>query len=377
MDKIKEKIDFKKLNETISTGNKILKLLYTLFIIILVYAITMIVKEWGIPKVLLSILGVLSPFFLGYVLAWLLNPITNKLEDRGLKRTLSVFIVYLGVIIFVILLLWAVIPPLIVQITDTSKNLTALVSTNSDFLSNIVTKLDPSGVFGLENIEEEIYLSLTNWITHIGINLPNTIITMVTSFVTGIGTMIIGFVIGFYMLFNFNNVTMHIMNMIPKKQKKNVETLMERSSNILHEYIKGTMLIATMLFITCLIGFSIMGLKNPLLFALIVGVTNLIPYIGPYIGGVPAAIVGFSQDPIIGLLIIIFLVINQTLEGNFITPMVMSKKLDIHPVTVIIMLLIFGHFFGIIGMILATPIAAIGKVFYDFFNEKYKFFDRE
>lgn len=377
MDKLKEKLDFRKLNETIITGNKILKLLYTLLIIILVYAVTMIIKEWGILKVLFSILGVLLPFFLGYALAWLLNPITNKLEDRGLKRTPSVFIVYLGVIIVVILLIWLVVPQLISQITETSKNLTLMISNNSNLLSNLITRFDPNGTFGLENIEEEIYLSMTEWVTSIGVNLPNTIVTAVSNFVTGIGTIIIGFVIGFYMLFNFNNVTMHIMNLIPIKQKKNVETLMDRSSDILHEYIKGTLIVSTLIFITSLIGFSIMGLKSPLLFALIVGITNVIPYIGPYIGAVPAAIVGFSQDPILGLLVIIFLAINQTLDGNFITPMVMSKRLDIHPVTVIIMLLIFGHFFGIIGMIFATPVAALIKVFYDFFNEKYNFFDRE
>ena len=73
-------------------------------------------------------------------------------------------------------------------------------------------------------------------------------------------------------------------------------------------------------------------------------------------------------------MVLIWVIISQTLEGNFLTPMVMSRKLDIHPVTVIIMLLIFGHFFGIIGMILATPIAAIGKVFFEFFNEKYGIF---
>ena len=92
MEKLKEKLDFKKLNEAIGTGNKILKLLYTLLIIVVVYSLTMLVKEWGILKIFLSVLSVLSPFFIGYVLAWLLNPVVNKLEDKGLKRTLSVFL---------------------------------------------------------------------------------------------------------------------------------------------------------------------------------------------------------------------------------------------------------------------------------------------
>lgn len=375
MEKIKEKLDFKKLNETIGTGNKILKLLYTLLIIVVIYSITMLIKEWGVLKILLSILSVLSPFFIGYALAWLLNPLVNKLEDRGFKRTLSVFLVYLMVIIVVILLVWAMVPPLITQITETSRNLTTFITENSNFLSDFVTKIDPNNTLGLKTIEEKIYDSLVNYVTTIGINLPNTIITVVSGFVSGMGTLLIAFVIGFYMLFNFNGVTLHIANIIPAKQRKSALTLMDKSSTILHEYIKGTLLVSALIFFTCLIGFSIIGLKSPLLFALICGVTNLIPYVGPYIGAAPAVLVGFAQDPVVGILVLIFVIIDQTIEGNFLTPMVMSKKLDIHPVTVIIMLLIFGHFFGIIGMILATPIAAIIKVFFEFFNQKYKIFE--
>lgn len=375
MEKLKEKLDVLKLNEVIGTGNKILKLMYTLFIIVLIYAVTLIIKEWGILTVLLSILSILSPFFIGVVLAWLFNPLVNKLEDKGVKRTVSVALVYISVLIFLGLLIWAMVPPLIEQITDTTKAFTLYVTESSDLLSNIVTKLDPQGTLGLKAVEKNIYESLLAYVTNIGTNLPNTIINIVSSIVSGMGSILIGFVIGFYLLFNFNSVTQHIRNLVPKKNKETVFSLMDKTTDILFEYIKGTMLVSALIFLTCLIGFSIIGLKSPLLFALICGITNLIPYVGPYIGAAPAVIVGFAQDPIIGILILIFCIIAQTLEGNFLTPMVMSKKLDIHPVTVIIMLLIFGHFFGIIGMILATPIAAIFKVFFEFFNQRYDFFD--
>lgn len=375
MNNLKDKLNFKKLNEAIITGNKILKLLYTLLIIILVYALTLIIKEWGILQVFFSILKILFPFFLGYVLAWLLNPVVNKLEKKKIKRTLSVFIVYLTILVVMSLFLWAIIPPLITQITDTSKSLTVLVSGNTDLLSNFVDKMDPEGTFGLAAIEQDLYISLTDYFTKLGTNLPETIITIVASFMKGMGTILIGFVIGFYMLFNFNNVTAHIMNLLPKKHKNSIEELIKRTSSTLNSYIKGILTVSSLLSLLCLIAFSIMGLKSPLLFALLVGVTNVIPYIGPYIGGIPAVFVGFSQDPVIGLLVVVFLVILQTIEGNVLTPMVMSKKLDIHPVTIIIMLLLFGYFFGIIGMIFATPVAAIIKVFYDFFNQKYDFFD--
>ena len=376
MNKYKDKVDVEKLNETISVGSKVLKILYTLLIIILIYSLTLIIKAWGIVKILLTLLGILTPFFIGYVLAWLLNPLVNYLEGKNIKRPLAVVIVYLLLIVVIGLVIWMIVPPIINQIGDTTRNLTVWITEHSSLLSDFFIKLDPEGTLGLASVEGKIYESLLTMVTNIGTNLPNTIISAVTSLASGIGTVLIALVIGFYMLFKFNNVSKFIRSIVPTKHRVSAYKLMDKSSDILHEYIIGTLLVSLLIFVTCLIGFAIIGLKNPLLFAVICGITNLIPYVGPYIGAVPAILVGFAQDPVVGILITIFIIIDQTLEGNFLTPMVMSKRLDIHPVTVIVMLLIFGHFFGIIGMILATPIAAILKVFIEFLNDKYHFYDK-
>ena len=122
------------------------------------------------------------------------------------------------------------------------------------------------------------------------------------------------------------------------------------------------------------VGFEIIGLDAPVLFALFCAVTNIIPFIGPYIGGIPAILVGFSQAPIIGILTLIFIVTVQNLEGNFLHPIVIGKKMDLHPVTIVISLLIFEYFFGIIGMVIATPIVAVLKIIYLFLDEKFDIF---
>ena len=115
----------------------------------------------------------------------------------------------------------------------------------------------------------------------------------------------------------------------------------------------------------------ISGLKSALLFGLFCGITNIIPYVGPYLGAAPALIVGFSQGTPIGIGVLITVVIVQTIEGNILNPIVMSKTMKLHPVTIIIVLLVFEHFWGILGMILATPIIATIKVIFEYFNEKY------
>ena len=130
-------------------------------------------------------------------------------------------------------------------------------------------------------------------------------------------------------------------------------------------------MLASLVFVVSTIGFFISGLKAPLLFGLFCGITDIIPYLGPYIGGIPAVVVGFSQSPITGIITLIAIVIVQFIEGNLLQPLIMSKQLKLHPVTIMLGLLIFGYFFGIVGMVVATPAIAAIKVIFTFFDEKY------
>ena len=98
---------------------------------------------------------------------------------------------------------------------------------------------------------------------------------------------------------------------------------------------------------------------------------NVIPYAGPYIGGAPAVIVGLSQGTGIGIAVLIAIVIIQSIEGNILQTLIMSKTTKLNPVTIIIGLLIFGHFFGIVGMLLSTPIIGVLKVIVKYIDDKY------
>ena len=128
----------------------------------------------------------------------------------------------------------------------------------------------------------------------------------------------------------------------------------------------------TLIFIENSIGFSIAGLKASILFAFFCGITNAIPYVGPWIGGIPAAIVGFTQGVPTGIFVIISILVSQMLDNVIFTTLIQSKGLKLHPVTVIIALLVFGKFFGIIGMIIAAPCVAIIKTIFMYFNDKYE-----
>ena len=125
-----------------------------------------------------------------------------------------------------------------------------------------------------------------------------------------------------------------------------------------------------LVFITQGIGLTLAGLEAPILFALFCAVTDIIPYFGPYIGAIPALIVGFTISPITGICVLISIIVVQILENNFYQPLIMGHTMKLHPVTIMIGLLIFQHFFGIIGMVVATPVIACLKVLITFINEK-------
>jgi len=370
----RDKLDTEELNKVINTGSKILKLFYVFMIIAMVIGITFILKEWNVIPFVLKVLGVMSPFFVGFVLAWLLNPMVTKLTDRGMNRTISVVIVYVLLIVVIYLFCWAVIPTLINQINEMAKLIPDMLTEVKDVIDTVFKKISSTINIDMSEVKINFITYVENFAKGFVNDFPTKVLNIVQGFVSGVGKFLIGAVIGFYLLFNFNNVNTHFLNVIPKKVKADAEQLMSNISKILYKFVNGTLLVSLILFVVSVVGFEIIGLNAPVLFAMFCAVTNIIPYVGPYIGGVPAVLVGFSQSPLIGILTLIFIVAVQGFEGNFLHPIVIGKKMDLHPVTIVISLLIFEYFFGIIGMIIATPIVAVLKIIYVFLDEKFDFF---
>ena len=140
-------------------------------------------------------------------------------------------------------------------------------------------------------------------------------------------------------------------------------------------YVSGTLFTSLIVTFFTFIGLLISGISSPLLFAIFCGITNIVPYFGPYIGGIPTIIVAFSINPMCGIITLITILLVQVIEGNIINPIIVGKATDIHPITIIIGLLIFQHYFGIVGMIIATPVIGAIKILFNFFNDKYHLVD--
>jgi predicted PurR-regulated permease PerM len=216
-----------------------------------------------------------------------------------------------------------------------------------------------------------LFAKLDEFSKSLSTTLPSILISVFSTAISSIGTFIIGMVIGFYLLISCNNLGNNIMDFIPRRFRKNIKKLSRNINKSLRNYVNGALIDAGVVFLISSIIFAIIGLKAPLLFGLFCGIMNVIPYAGPYIGGAPAVIVGFSQGIGVGIAVLFAVIIIQMVEGNILQTLIISKTTKLNPVIIIIGLLIFGHFFGIIGMLLSTPIISVIKVIITYFDDKY------
>ncbi len=373
----KETLDIQSINESIGLSKKILKILYVCMIIGVVLLVTLIAKQWRIPGFILTFLKILTPLFIGYIIAWIFHPLVMFLNRNGFKKPLAVVIVYLGFMALLYLFLSMLVPTVINQFNDLVSALPNIFSDIKGVINDFFKNIDNVNPTTINNIRNTIYSNIGMFFNGIVEDLPNKVIGMMGSLVSGVGTLFISLIIGFYMLFDFESIKKHFVKLIPKKHQYEITELTDEIGRQLRRYVNGVFGVASIILVGCSIGFAIIGLKAPLLFGMFCGITDLIPYIGPYIGGIAAVIVGFSQSPVTGILALIVIIVFQTLESYIIQPIVMSKTMKLHPVTILIGLTIFGSFFGIVGMVLATPIIAFIKIIFKFINKKFNLIDLE
>ena len=370
----KRKVNYKDLNDILKISKKILNVFLILVIVLAVYICLRVFKELSVFKIVLNILKILTPLFIGIVIAWLLNPVVNYLEKKGIRRIIGVSLSYVVLIAIIYLILNSIIPLAYNQISELSQLVPKILANIESIIDKVLGHFSNIDKFDTIELKNKI-LSITNgYANGIYNDFPNHIVGVIRGFIAGAGTFLLGMLIGFFLLLGFNNVGDSLMIFVPSKFQESTKELTSKITKALRGYVNGALLDASIIFIACSILFALIGLKSPLLFALFCALMNVIPYAGPYIGGAPAVLVAFSQSMGIGIGVTLSIIIVQTLEGNVMSPIVMSKTTKLNPVTIIVGLLIFGHFFGIVGMLLSTPIISVGKVIIEFIDAKVHIF---
>lgn len=369
-----EKINIKDVNEVVGVSKIILKILLVVSIVCGSYIVLMLLKELKVIDFIVTVLSILTPLFIGIVIAWIFNPFVNMLQKKGIKRIFGVIITYILILLLITFIVSSIIPLMYDQISDLSETLPSIMKKFQDLTDALLHKFKNVDGLDIIVVKQKLVSSIENYGANLYSTLPNMMFDFIKSFVSGLGTFFLGLLIGFFLLMGYSNFGESILMIIPQRLHSNAKELGSRINKSLRGYVNGALFDASIILVACSICFSIIGLKSAILFALFCAIMNVIPYAGPYIGAVPALIVAFSQSPSIGIAVLISIIIIQTIEGNILSPIVMSKTTKVKPVTIIVGLLLFGHFFGIVGMILSTPIIGMLKAIIGFFNEKYHIF---
>lgn len=368
-------IDITSLNVILKTGKKLINIGYFMAILALIILGTFLLKEWKILVFIKEFLIVISPIFIGILIAWLFDPFVRKLQEKKIPRVIGCIISYLilfGVLFFICYLF---IPSLVGQIKDFIKAAPTIFEELTTFVTGLISRFDSNNLINIKELKKQITEVISNYGASIVSELPKYLLSVGKSLISFGVNFVLGLMIGFYLLFDFDKFNENICEFLPKSWRNDYNELTQRINTSLRSYVQGVLLVMLLVFITQSIGLTLAGMEAPMLFALFCAVTDIIPYFGPYIGAIPAIIVGFTISPITGICVIISIVVVQLLENNFYQPLIMGHTMQLHPVTIMLGLLIFQHFFGILGMVIATPVIACIKVLLLFINEKLGLFD--
>ncbi|MDN4073748.1 AI-2E family transporter [Fictibacillus terranigra] len=303
------------------------------------------------------------PFLLAGVLYYLFRPIVTFLHARKVPKTLSILLIYLAAIGLFVLLFYSIGPVLQHQVNSLIKNTPFLMDAIRTKVAELqnnewISRFQENSQFSMNDLSDKITKYLSKSAATIG--------TSVTNFISVITSIIMVFVtvpfILYYMLKEGEKAPRMVLRLLQPAQRKNGIKILADMDMALSSYIQGQILVSVCVGILLYIGYLIIGIDYSLLLTVIAMFTNVIPFLGPIIGVIPALIVAVIDSPFMIVKVLIVMVIAQQIEGNIISPQVMGKKLDIHPLTIISILLVAGSLGGLLGLILAVPVYAVLKV---------------
>lgn len=309
----------------------------------------------------LAIVGL--PIILAGILYYLMNPTVDYLERKGIKRVYSIF----GLFILVVgLIVWGVVV-IIPKIQEQSMSFADNLPGYLTIIENKVNEILSDPIFS--QVQEQIEASnekLISSLTDIVQNLSRSTIQNLGSFFGAVATIVLAVItmpfILFYLLKDGRKLAPYFVKFLPTKMRQPSLVVLKEMNDQVSSYIRGQLTVAFAVAVMFMIGFSIIGLDYAITLGIAAGFLNLIPYLGSFLAMIPAVFLGIVGGPVLLIQVLIVFVIEQTIEGRLISPLVLGNELSIHPVTILLVLLTSGKLFGLVGVILGIPVYAAAKV---------------
>lgn len=321
-----------------------------------------------------EVLRIMKPILWGVAISYVMNSFCIFLMKKtGLRWSLNILIGYLLLLLFLAAFIWGLVPIISQNISDFIKNVPVLLDGIAKFVSNLEERLE-SGPLSLLVSQISLKNLLDPSIGRMG-NLINNLSSYIMVFLKGLSQVIVGIIISIYMLLNKEHIKRTFYRFMrvrlnPKRERR-IGDFIRKADRTFGGFLVGKLIDSMIIGLIAFVGFLILRVPFPVLMATIIGVTNIIPYFGPLIGGVPVFLFLLFISPQQAIITGIFIFALQQVDGYFIGPRILGESLGISPFWVILGVTIGGGFFGLVGMILGVPtLALINSEFLDYLDRR-------
>lgn len=350
-------------------------LLFTLVVLILLGIVFYLFNQvdYIFTPILVIVSNLLMPLVIALLLYYLLDPVVDLLEKWKIKRIFGVTILFVVIIAVLVVGIGALLPLLRDQVISFVENfpnfIDSVVESITGWLSSLPfgTEIETFIEEG-ENFLSEIPNNIDQYLTD-GLSGLTSVVSGVTNFVV---TLVTFPIILFFMLKDEKKFFNAVLSGVPPKWRESLLRVSSEVNTQVGAYVKGQLIIATSIGVMMFIGFTIIGLEYSGVLAIIAGFTSIIPYLGPTLAFLPALVIALIDSWWMVLQLLIVWAVVQFVDGNLIEPNVMGRQLNVHPLTIVIVLLVMGDLLGLFGLILGVPIYAILKVIVVHFFQQFK-----
>jgi predicted PurR-regulated permease PerM len=333
--------------------------------------IGVIILGYLMLRLMVYVNPIVPPLLIAVAVVYLLNPLVSALERRGVPRVAGAGIVYVLFLCIVALLISLLVPLVARQVTEVVTHFPDYLTDAQAYVRRVAARFGQEPNFRLDAEQVREWLSagenrqtVTRYLTGLR--------SVTTSVISGLIIFVIGPVMAFYLLVDLPRLERGAMALIPPGRRDEIRGLMDRIGQAVGGFFRGQLLVALFVGVASSIGLWLIGLPFWLLVGMVAGVFNLVPLVGPFIGGGLAVIIALlSGEPLKAVWAALVLLIVQQIDNHLISPNVMSRTVQVHPVVVMLALLVGASFAGLFGMLIIVPLVAVAKIVFLFMWSKY------
>lgn len=337
---------------------------------VLLITLLVFLNLWAFTQVSFIFTGVLDflavtslPLIMSTVVYYLLKPVVGFFEKRGLSKIWAISLVFALVVILLVMAGASLFPMIESQLTAFVRNLPSYIR---DVESQVTLLLKDQRLASLRPQLETLVNDLSGQAVSYAQTFSSQAVNWISNFASAIAKVTVALIISPFIIFYFlrdgQKMKESFVTYIPTRMRQSVTRVLSAINSQLSGYVQGQVTVAIIVGIMFAVFFTLIGLPYAVTLGIMAGILNMIPYLGSFLAMLPVLILGLVLGPVMLVKVILVFMVEQTIEGRFVTPLILGSKLSIHPITIMFILLTAGSMFGVWGVFLGIPVYASIKV---------------